>query len=308
VPDPGPNLLRGANATDTCLLCHETGAGNTWGGSLLAPGPVFGGGSFIFLLEDNLNDGSGGGDPLNWIPGNHAGHNVVSPTRGVGADPDHATAPGGTYPSVHLTCTSCHDPHDKGGNFRMLYGSNSPASASDGYAFSFGVPAPQAVGIDVEGSPESRTNHTGYRSGWTDWCAECHDRFHDAGNPAFEHPVRDNLGGTERSNYDRYDGTGFWTSGDPVTSYIPQATYQSASATTSYTGPTPSDAQVTCMSCHRAHASSGPHAGRWDFGIATWASEGIVSGSYPIPNPYETTAGPDQGRLCEKCHGQNVPN
>ena len=85
-------------------------------------------------------------------------------------------------------------------------------------------------------------------------------------------------------------------------------TYESQSVTTTFTGPTPSDAEVTCLSCHRAHASSAPHAGRWDFNIATWADEGITSGSYRIPNPYETTSGNAQRGLCEKCHGQDVPN
>jgi predicted CXXCH cytochrome family protein len=307
---PGPNLLIGQNATDTCLRCHATEAGNTWGNSLLAPGPVYGGGSFIFLTEDNLNDGPGGSDPANWIGGNHAGHNVVSPARGISPDLDHPTSPGGTYPSQHLTCTSCHDPHGRAGNFRMLYGRNSPASRSDGYEFSFPVDPPLGVGIGLTTGEETAGNHTAYLENWTDWCAACHGRFHDEppGDAIFEHPVREGLGGDERDRYDAYEGTGFWNSGDPNRSYLPMVAYQSRDSTTSWGGPTPSDAEVTCVTCHRAHASSAPAAGRWDFEITTWADEGTVSDSYAIPNPYASTAGDDQRRLCGKCRGQDRQN
>ena len=54
-----------------------------------------------------------------------------------------------------------------------------------------------------------------------------------------------------------------------------------------------------CLSCHRAHATSSPAAGRWDFKVALLADDGRASGSYPIPNPY---GGAAQGPLCSKCH------
>ena len=72
------------------------------------------------------------------------------------------------------------------------------------------------------------------------------------------------------------------------------------------TGPANNTSRMMCLSCHRAHASSAPYAGRWDFNIQTWADEGMLSGSYPIPNPYPIV-GPDQGQLCEKCHGTGGP-
>ncbi len=60
-----------------------------------------------------------------------------------------------------------------------------------------------------------------------------------------------------------------------------------------------------CLSCHRAHASSAPAAGRWDFNVALLDEDGLVSGSYPIPNPY---LDPDQGTLCSKCHEGGAPD
>ena len=54
-----------------------------------------------------------------------------------------------------------------------------------------------------------------------------------------------------------------------------------------------------CLTCHRAHASSGPNAGRWDFNITFLSEDGLESGSYPLPDPY---ADPAQRSLCNKCH------
>lgn len=294
-------LLLGENSTDVCLRCHETTNGNTWGVDPLNPGPIYGGGPFVFLLEDNLNDGPGGDQAMNWILGNRAGHNVISLSHGVTSDPDFPTSPNGTYPSMHLTCTSCHDPHGNG-NFRLLYGSGQ-TSRSDGYDFTFSAPAPLADGISLYGAPESSGNHTSYRSGVSDWCGSCHGLYHRGNSSAFRHGTDRSLGGSRSSIYNAYRGTGY-EDGDGSDAYLPLVPVEDASGLgTSYTGPVSSSSQFGCLSCHRAHASSGPASGRWDFNIATWADEGTVSGSYPIPNPYLSTAGFDQGPLCEKCHG-----
>jgi hypothetical protein len=312
-------------------VCHATDDGNTWGGSLTVPGPIFGGGSFIFLTEDNINDGPGGGDPINWIPGHRAGHNVVSIQYGVTADPNYGTSPGGSYPAQFLTCTSCHDPHNKAGNYRMLYARNSPASQSSGYAFAYDVDPPVAVGIPLDGPPESRTNHAAYNDRWTQWCEACHTGIHRGGSggpPApsgtsgtgdvlnlaptapggggaasFRHRTDGRVSGSVRTMYDAYDGTGFETSGDPNQSYIPEVALQFPAATPSFAGPTPQEAELSCLTCHRAHASSAPSALRWDPNIATWFEEGRISNSYPLPNPYRTTADQAQRPLCDKCHG-----
>jgi hypothetical protein len=55
------------------------------------------------------------------------------------------------------------------------------------------------------------------------------------------------------------------------------------------------------MTCHRAHASSASDAGRWDFTITGLAEDGHESGSYTIPNPYDS----GQRSLCNKCHTQD---
>ena len=61
------------------------------------PPPEVGGGNFVFLLEDNLNDGHAGASSP--IPGHAAGHNVLAPGHALGADATLTTAPGGSFPA-----------------------------------------------------------------------------------------------------------------------------------------------------------------------------------------------------------------
>jgi len=295
--------LRAANETDLCLLCHAMAAGNSWGGDVRTPGPQYGAGAFVYLWEDNLNDGPDGSDPLRWIPGDAAGHSVISWERGTRPDARNPRSPGGNYPSQHLRCTSCHDPHGRGGHYRLLYGSDTGPSRASGYSFNYSAPAPKAVGLDVEGLPESAGRHTAYLEGMSAWCGNCHGRYHDEASGArFRHPIDQPLGPEIAAQYDRYQGTGF-AQGTGLDSYLPLVPFEDPSVTPAYRGPTPPTARVSCVSCHRAHASSAPSSLRWDPNITTWRQEGIASGSYPIPNPYPSTAGPAQGSLCQKCHG-----
>jgi hypothetical protein len=58
-----------------------------------------------------------------------------------------------------------------------------------------------------------------------------------------------------------------------------------------------------CLTCHRAHASSAPDAGRWDFNVTLLHEDGDESGSYEIPDPYSSV---NQRSLCNKCHKKDV--
>ena len=140
-PSADKGLLIAESPTDVCLVCHARGSGQVFGVDPLVPPPETGPGNFVFLTEDNLNDATGG--RLNPILGDAAGHNVFAPGHGLRADPRHTLAPGGTFPSAELGCTSCHDPHGNA-NFRMLHG----AGASIGGA------APSA------GRPRTRRDRT----------------------------------------------------------------------------------------------------------------------------------------------------
>lgn len=298
------DLLHKPNPTDVCLGCHQTAFGNTWGRDALLPGPQYGGGQFIFLRENNIYDGS----ENRIVEGRSSGHSVISIDNGTAPDVDYNFAPGGTvYPSNNLHCTSCHDPHGRGGHFRMLWGAGPVLVNGQSYQFTYA--APEATGIDVEGPPESRTNHTSYRRGLAEWCANCHTSYlqeHGFGNGSnFEHEVNEPLGAEIAALYNAYNGTGQPPT-TPDAAYIPEVPVETTTGSIASQGGVDATSRVTCVSCHRAHGSSAPHAGRWDFDITTWAEEGVRSGTYKIPNPYPS-AGLAQRRLCDKCHGDGPP-
>jgi hypothetical protein len=301
-PNGNAWLLKDATPSDVCLSCHGGGLGAVYGDDPLAPPRELGGGNFVFLEEDNLNDGHGGGDTTalgGWadaIPGDAAGHNIVAPSRGMGADATLGSAPGGTFPASQLGCTSCHDPH---GNteFRLLYGAG--RVVQDGlYTFANAAPTAQGGPSIFFGGGESNSNHTAYQAGMSDWCGNCHGDFHD-NNTKLIHKSGSTMGGTLATNYNLYNGTHDLTGGTQATAYLASVPFEDASNTPSGTGGPSATSTVMCLTCHRAHATSAPNAGRWDFSVTLLDEDGDESGSYAIPNPY---ANPNQRSLCNKCH------
>jgi hypothetical protein len=294
-PGGNPWLLKDATPSDVCLSCHATGLGNVFSADPLAPGREVGAGDFVFLTEDNINDGHAGA--TNPILGEKAGHNVVAPSKGVAADATVLSAPGGTFPSSALGCSSCHDPHGNT-NFRLLYGA---AQVQDGL-FTFTKPAPTAVGMAVTFGPsESNVNHTAYQGGMSNWCGNCHGDFHN-NNTKLIHPSGSAMGSVFQT-YNLYNGTVDLTGGAAATAYLAAVPFEDPSNTTTSTaGPTGSS-QVSCITCHRAHATSAPNAGRWDFNVTLLEEDGLESGSYAIPDPY---ANANQRSLCNKCHAKDA--
>jgi hypothetical protein len=292
----GPNqwLLKDATPSDVCLGCHADRLGAVFVDDPLSPPREVGGGNFAFLLEDNINDGHGGASEP--ILGHAAGHSVVAPSKGVGPDPILSRSPGGNFPASLLGCTSCHDPHGNA-NFRLLYG----ATDVHGGLFSFTNPAPVALGVSIfGGAPESATSHTAYQSGMSAWCGNCHGDFHDSGE--FVHPAGRNMSGFTISVYNVYNGTSDQLGSTQDASYLAQVPFEDpANLTNSNDGPTAGSSKVSCITCHRAHATSAPDAGRWDFAVTGLAEDGHESLSYPIPNPYDSF----QRSLCNKCHNKD---
>jgi len=294
-PNGNPWLLKDATPSDVCLSCHAEGLGAVFGSDPLAPPPEKGGGNFVFLLEDNINDGHNGA--LEPIAGHAAGHSINAPSKGVGADGTLSTAPGGSFPASALGCSSCHDPHGNT-NFRLLYG---PGSVQDGL-FTFTNAAPDAAGISIFFGAESNSNHTAYHSGMSGWCGNCHGDFHNVGT-TLKHPTDEGLGGTISTNYNLYNGTEDQTGGAQATAYLAAVPFEDGAMTTTSTAGPSATSTVMCLTCHRAHASSAPNAGRWDFSVTLLEEDGLESGSYAIPDPYSS---PNQRSLCNKCHVKDV--
>lgn len=290
-PNGNAYLLKYATPSDLCLSCHATSRGAVFGTDPLLPPAEKGGGNFVFLLEDNINDGHNG--HLSPIPGNFAGHNINAPSRGVGPDGTLLNSPGGNFPSSRMECSSCHDPHGNT-NFRLLYGIG---AIQDGiYTFSNGAPEAEARSYN---STETNASHTAYHSGMSAWCGNCHGNFHNEAGGRLEHPSGSNLGGTIANIYNTYNGTADLTGGSQATAYLAAVPFEDpANTTSSTTGPSASS-QVFCLTCHRPHASSAPNAGRWDFGVTLLEEDGVESGSYAIPDPYASV---HQRSLCNKCH------
>ncbi len=113
---------------------------------------------------------------------------------------------------------------------------------------------------------------------WSNWCATCHGAMHSTGN--YVHPVDHTMSGTIKTTYTNYVSSGIMTgvfSGaragqGPYSSLVPftqnTGSYtllgsNAKSDSTKLGGPTDGDL-VSCMSCHRAHASGFPAALRWN--------------------------------------------
>jgi predicted CXXCH cytochrome family protein len=296
-PSADEGLLIAESASDVCLVCHAESLGAVLGADPLFPPPERGGGNFVFLFEDNLNDAVGGA--LAPILGDAAGHNLVAPGHILSADPRYTLSPGGTFPANRLGCTSCHDPHGNA-SFRML---NGVGPVMDNVA-TFANPAPVAAGIALNGPQETENHHTAYASGMSEWCANCHGRYHQGNSGSdFKHRVDGNLGGGTSQRYNEYNGDADPQGGAQATAYLPEVPFEDTGATPSSTAGPGVQSKIMCLSCHRAHATSSPSAGRWDFNVNLLAEDGVESRSYPIPNPY---GDPNQGPLCNKCHDRST--
>lgn len=291
-PNGNAYLLVDSTPSDVCLGCHATRLGASLGTDPLNPPTELGAGNFVFLTEDNINDGHGGAS--NPITGDAAGHNLNAPGFGLAPDATLATAPGGSFPASVMGCSSCHDPHGTD-DFRLLYGAG---RIVQGGVANFTAPAPQAVGLPIFGGGETNSNHTAYQGGMSAWCANCHTDIHSGNTAKLVHPTGEALSGIAQ-NYNLYNGTVDITGGTQATAYLAAVPFEDpAMTTTSTAGPSASSA-VACISCHRAHATSAADAGRWDFQVTLLHEDGAESGSYPIPDPY---ANPNQRSLCNKCH------
>jgi hypothetical protein len=314
------DLLLYNGASETCLSCHAV-YGQFMGGEGYGPG-----GDFYWVTKT-----------WSWTAHGHAeestgdshGHNVITDSYGIAEDAALSQAPGGDFLSARLACTSCHDPHGRQ-TFRLLYDDQGDGPKYDGARYDFASDAPNAWGNSRRtyvggGGDETNSKHTIYKSGMSDWCANCHTNFHtDNAGAEFVHPVGQNLGDTA-GHYNAYVNSGDYT-GSQATAYWGLVPFEDVSAdpTTELpgnytTGPESND-KVMCVSCHRAHASAFSDIGRWDFG-ADWIAESIpyqtgwTDSTETVPvftggasaedvqnKYYQYTFVAEQKSLCNKCH------
>jgi len=310
-PGGNPDLLMYGNATDTCIRCHYF-RGQYSNGQGRGPG-----GDFYWLSRTftwSSPDGATGSSP-----GHTHGHNVVCNVVGIPADPVLQQAPGGTFLGSELGCTSCHDPHGNG-NFRMLYDSQTGPRYLDDTRFPFTADAPLARGnagttLVGGGADETDARHTIYKSGFSEWCANCHPAmFGDAGAQHM-HPAGVALTASIADRYNGYLGTDNPDGGDPATSYRGLVPFEAIDIDLSVVDPANSSAgpgagdHVMCLTCHRAHASPFADAGRWDFAATFLAADshprngdGGASAQDVANRYYGYLVAANQRSLCNKCH------
>ncbi len=312
-PTGNAYLLKTASATDQCLTCHAS-YGQFYGGAGYGPGGDF------YWLTKTYSWSSHGGTATS--EGDAHGHNVVAPGRGLTQDATLTQAPGGTFQSQYLGCTSCHDPHGNT-NFRLLYGTEM-GPVYNGGRYNFSAAAPLAKGnsrrtmVGATNGNETNSKHTIYKSGMSEWCANCHTNFHAGNTTNFVHPTGEDMGSSIAATYNAYVSTDDLLGGNAATSYWGIVPFEAVNVdletadSMNYTaGPTAAD-QVMCLSCHRAHASPFEDIARWDM------AETFIADSHPMITDggavqsdvdnmyYEYTFVQNQRSLCNKCHAKDL--
>jgi hypothetical protein len=321
---PNNTLLKGSDASSTCLNCHAGGGSYhvlSSDASNFSPG-----GDFFWLTQSYSNTVRGNvrtSDPDNM------GHNVIASDFGLTQDATNTVAPGGGYPASALGCQSCHNPHGEvaggtaagslpisvsgsygavpvagtiAGTYRLLYDDENGLN-----------PAPIAA---TKSYSETDAQHPAYGKNMGEWCASCHGDYindshkHPSGNGEF-------LDG-KSAVYNNYVQTGDFT-GVQATSFTALVQFERQetdktilkAAITSTAGPDSGD-NVMCLTCHRAHASAFNNITRWDMEHELLAESYptaanlVQMGAVPLASYYGRDVavefGDFQRSLCNKCH------
>lgn len=232
------SLLKGSDPSSTCLNCHK---GVTYKAQVMSsavgatglPAQMTPGGDFAWLNISTSYVTSGGSGGSN--PGTRHGHNIVAADYVLLPSPVFAQAPGGSYPSANLHCTSCHDPHgeyrvnnsyqivtsalhtdvgpikdsgsygtalptgtDSVGVYRLLGGAGYlPGSMRGNPLLAFANQPPFAFSPTDYNRAESTTDtRVAYGSGMSEWCGNCHGGIHGDSLPTNQpHPTGNTTSG-----------------------------------------------------------------------------------------------------------------
>jgi hypothetical protein len=207
----------------------------------------------------------------------------------------------------------------------------------DGITFT-GVPAAKVPSTynRTEASTQTRVAYgvatTNGHVAWGTWCGTCHGDMHSSGN--YVHPTDEGIGSTVATTYGHYVKTGDLTGGTATsfTSLVPFMSNTGNYAAlallaknddTILSGPGPTD-QVSCLSCHRAHASGWEYALRWNMEGELMTYNSLFPGTDTTPTVPQFARGrlgaetqaayydrpvtkfaSYQRVLCNKCHAKD---
>jgi hypothetical protein len=158
------------------------------------------------------------------------------------------------------------------GAYRILAGAGYEPKSTTGYPFANTVPV--AVARATYNVVESDTviNRVAYGTGMSEWCANCHAGIHlneayVSGQPGLRHPAGNDakLPDFVIANYGSYVKSGD-LSGALATSYNTLTPFEEGTSdlaalkalqatVSNKAGPVAGSANVSCMTCHRAHAT-----------------------------------------------------
>ncbi len=169
------------------------------------------------------------------------------------------------------------------------------------------------------------------------WCATCHPNMHSSGN--YVHPVDQKVSSTIMNNYNSYVSSGIMT-GSASSAFLSLTPFAEstgdfavlkthASNSNAYLQGMDVNSQVTCLSCHRAHATGWPEMLRWNnegefITYADASGNAVWPGTDTTPTATQfargrtsaetqaayygrpaTMFGAYQRLLCNKCHAKD---
>lgn len=229
------------------------------------------------------------------------------------------------------------------GAYRILGGAGyQPKSLTGNYQFANGNPD-AVVNSTYNRSEASGQTHVAYGRGMSEWCANCHTAMLETGYVSgadkHRHPAGSGAKLTAQivQNYNSYVSSGKLTNTDPTKAYSTLAPFElgtgdytvlkslavntdtmDQSATTS--------ANVSCLSCHRAHASAfefgtrfylenefmtiagASNTGEYDANTASGTINAGLNVAEQTAAYYgrpATAFGPQARNYCNKCHAKD---
>ena len=240
------------------------------------------------------------------------------------------------------------------GVYRLLGGVGyQPKSLSGNYAFGSGSPSAVAPSTynRAEGTDQGLTStgqtHVAYGSGMSEWCANCHGSMLEngfaSGTAGHRHPAGNQakLTGSIVANYNAYVSSGILTNTDMTKAYsslVPfelgkgtsvadvQALKALAVNTNTMDQSASSSGNVSCLTCHRAHASAFPESTRFflenELMTIADASNGAIYDPSTTENKINygynqkeqayayygrpaSAFGPNARNQCNKCHAKD---
>lgn len=177
------------------------------------------------------------------------------------------------------------------GAYRLLGGVNYEPKSAQGFAFANRTPV--AVAPSTYNRAETTADtRVAYGQGMAEWCSNCHGGFHNDNYPTnLRHPAGNNAKLTPEVTglYNSYKKSGDLT-GDQATSYWSLVPFEwgtndktvllaNSGITGTGAGPSSGTENVSCITCHRAHATGWESSGRWNFRSDFLVYSGVWPGS-----------------------------